>query len=100
VRVCAPPDCAERLAEVGVPLVPVGPPVRPLVHGGAPSAAADVSRLVAELIAEQFDKLPAAAKGCDALVATGLFPVTASAQSGAEDLGVRYMFAGYCQRVL
>ena len=23
-RVCAPPDCAERLAEVGVPLVPVG----------------------------------------------------------------------------
>jgi vancomycin aglycone glucosyltransferase len=28
VRMCAPPDCAERLAEVGVPLVPVGPPVR------------------------------------------------------------------------
>ncbi|MGH3812464.1 MAG: glycosyltransferase, partial [Pseudonocardiaceae bacterium] len=35
VRVCAPPDCAERLAEVGVPLVPVGQPVRPLVHGAA-----------------------------------------------------------------
>ena len=39
VQVCAPPDssglarCAERLAEVGVPLVPAGPPVRPLVHG-------------------------------------------------------------------
>jgi UDP:flavonoid glycosyltransferase YjiC (YdhE family) len=32
VRVCAPPDCAERLAGVGVPLVPVGPPVRQLVH--------------------------------------------------------------------
>jgi len=30
VRMCAPPDCAERLAEVGVPLVPVGEPVRPL----------------------------------------------------------------------
>jgi vancomycin aglycone glucosyltransferase len=29
VRMCAPPDCAERLAEVGVPLVPVGEPVRP-----------------------------------------------------------------------
>jgi hypothetical protein len=29
---CAPPDCAERLAEVGVPLVPVGEPVRPPVH--------------------------------------------------------------------
>jgi vancomycin aglycone glucosyltransferase len=26
VRVCAPEDCAERLAEVGVPLVPAGQP--------------------------------------------------------------------------
>ena len=32
-RMCTPPDRAERLAEVGVPLVPVGQPVRPLVHG-------------------------------------------------------------------
>jgi vancomycin aglycone glucosyltransferase len=38
VRMCAPPDCAERLAEVGVPLVPVGDPVRSLVHGAAPHA--------------------------------------------------------------
>jgi vancomycin aglycone glucosyltransferase len=38
VRVCAPPDSAERLAEVGVPLVPVGPPVRPLVHGATVAA--------------------------------------------------------------
>jgi vancomycin aglycone glucosyltransferase len=96
VRVCAPPDCAERLAEAGVPLVPVGPPVRQLVHGATPSSAADVPRLVAELIAEQFDKLPAAAEGCDALVATGLFPVTASAQSVAEKLRIRYVFAAYC----
>jgi vancomycin aglycone glucosyltransferase len=29
VRVCAPPDFAELLARVGVPLVPIGPPVRP-----------------------------------------------------------------------
>ena len=28
VLVCAPPDCAERLAEAGVPLVPAGQPVR------------------------------------------------------------------------
>ena len=96
VQMCAPVDCAERLAEVGVPLVPVGPPVRQLVHGATPSSAADVPRLVAELIAEQFDKLPAAAEGCDALVATGLFPVAASAQSVAEKLGIRYVFAAYC----
>ena len=36
-QVCAPPGCAEQLAEVGVPLVPVGQPVRPLVHGATPS---------------------------------------------------------------
>jgi vancomycin aglycone glucosyltransferase len=31
VRVCAPRDFAELLAEVGVPLVLVGRPVRPLL---------------------------------------------------------------------
>ncbi|OLB74472.1 MAG: glycosyl transferase [Actinobacteria bacterium 13_2_20CM_2_71_6] len=96
VRVCAPPDCAERLAEVGVPLVPVGPLVRQLMHGATPPSVADVPRRAAELIAEQFDKLPAAAEDCDALVATGLFPVAASAQSVAEKLGIRYVFAAYC----
>ena len=38
----------------GVPLVPVGQPVRPLVT---------------ELVAAQFDTVAAAAEGCDALVA-------------------------------
>ena len=95
-RMCAPPDCAERLAEVGVPLVPVGPPVRPLVHGATPPSVADVPRRAAELIAEQFDKLPAAAEGCDALVATGLFPVAAGARSVAEKLGIRSVFVSYC----
>ena len=33
-----------RLAEVGVPLVPVGQPVRPLVHGATPLPAAGVPR--------------------------------------------------------
>src|SRR5215204_7625693 len=67
VRVCAPPDCAERLAEVGVPLVPLGLPVRRLLDGATRPSAADVPRIQAELIAEQFDKLPAAAEDCDAL---------------------------------
>src|SRR2546430_95743 len=58
--VCAPPDCAERLAEVGVPLVPVGEPVRTLVHGATPPSPDDVPRLTAELIATWFDKVAAA----------------------------------------
>jgi vancomycin aglycone glucosyltransferase len=96
VRVCAPPDWAERLAAVGVPLVPLGPSVRRLMHGATPPSVADVPRRVAELIAEQFDELPAVAEGCDAVVATGLFPVAASAQSVAEKLGIRFVFAAYC----
>ena len=94
-RVCAPPDCAARLAEVGVPLVPVGPPVRDLVHG-TPLSAADVPRIAAGLIAAQFDTLAAAAQGCDALVVTGLAPAAAGARSVAEKLGIPSVHASYC----
>ena len=100
VRVCAPPDCAERLAEVGVPLVPVGQPVRPLLHGARPASAADVPRVAAELIAAQFDTLAEAAEGCDALVATGLLPAAAGARSVTENLGIRYVYAAYCPIIL
>jgi vancomycin aglycone glucosyltransferase len=97
VRVCAPPDeeFAERLAGVGVPLVPVGQSVRALVTGATPPSAADVPRRAAELIAAQFDKLAAAAEGCDALVATGILPAAAGARSVAEKLGIRYVYASY-----
>ena len=102
VWVCAPPDfsgldrCAERLSEVGVPLVPVGPPVRPLVHGATRPSPADLPRLAAEIMSVQFDKLVAAAEGCDALVASGLLPAAASARSVTEKLGIRYVYAAYC----
>jgi vancomycin aglycone glucosyltransferase len=102
VRVCAPPDfsgldrCAARLAEVGVALVPAGPPVRPLVHGAARPSPPDLPRLAAEIMAVQFDKLGPAAEGCDALVASGLLPAAASARSVTEKLGIRYVYAAYC----
>jgi vancomycin aglycone glucosyltransferase len=44
VPVWAPPDFAELLARVGMPLVPVGQPVRPLVTGATPPSAADLPR--------------------------------------------------------
>jgi vancomycin aglycone glucosyltransferase len=93
VRVCAPPDFAELLAGVGVPLVPVGRPVRPLVHGATPPSAAGVPRRAAELIAAQFDKVAEAAEGCDALVATGMMQF--AARSVTEKLGIRYVYASY-----
>src|SRR5215471_7910570 len=94
--VCAPPDCAERLAEVGVALVPVGEPVRSLVHGATPPSEADVPRLAAELIASWFDRVAAAAQGCDALVASGLMPAVAGARSVAEKLGIHSVHVSYC----
>jgi vancomycin aglycone glucosyltransferase len=96
VLMCAPPDCAERLAEVGVPLVPVGEPVRALVHQATPPSMADVPRRVAELIAAWFDKVAAAAEGCDALVASGLMPAAAGARSVAEKLGIPSVHVSYC----
>src|SRR5499433_2346717 len=96
VLVCAPPDCADRLAEVGVPLVPVGEPVRPMVHGERPPSVADVPRRITELIAAWFDKVAAAAEGCDALVATGLMPAAAGARSVAEKLGIHSVHVSYC----
>ena len=74
VRVCAPPDFAELLARVGVPLVPVGQPVRPMVHGATTPSAADPPWRAAELVAARFDTVAAVAEGCDALVATGVMP--------------------------
>ncbi len=93
--VCAPPDCAGRLAEVGVPLVPVGEPVRQLVHGVRPPSAADVPRIVSDLMAAWFDKVAAAADGCDALVASGLIPAAAAARSVAEKLGIHSVHVSY-----
>ena len=95
VRVCAPPDkeFAELLAGVGVPLVPIGEPVRPIMHGATPPPAADLSRRRVELVAAQFDTVAAAAERCDALVAAGLMQV--AARSVAEKLGIRYVYASY-----
>jgi vancomycin aglycone glucosyltransferase len=94
--VCAPPDCAERLAEVGVPLVPAGAPVRALVHGTKPPSPDDVPRLTAELIATWFDTVAAAAEGCDALVASGVIPAAVGARSVAEKLGIGSVHVSYC----
>jgi vancomycin aglycone glucosyltransferase len=96
VLACAPPDCAERLAEAGVPLVPAGDPVRALVHAAKPPSPDDVPRLTAELIATWFDKVAAAAQGCDALVASGVIGVGLAARSVAEKLGIPSAHVSYC----
>lgn len=101
VRVCAPPDFAELLARVGVPLVPAGPSVRQMVRqvvtGATPPSAAD---LAAGVVAAQFDAVAAAAEGCHAVVAGGLTPAAAGARSVTEKLGIRYVHVTFCPRWL
>jgi len=95
VRVCAPPDeeFMELFTRVGVTLIPLGPSTRSIAAGlKAPSPDA-AFRLAAELVAARFATLPAAAEGCDVLVATGLMP--AGARSVAEKLGIRYVLATF-----
>ncbi|MER5321583.1 glycosyltransferase [Streptosporangium roseum] len=102
VRVCAPPDedFAERLAGVGVPLVPVGQSARALTTAAPPPSPANLPRRAAELIASQFDVVTAAAEGCDVLVATGAMPAAAGARSVAEKLGIRSVSVTFQQLTL
>jgi vancomycin aglycone glucosyltransferase len=95
VRMCAPPDeeFAQRLAGLGMQLVPVGPPVRALMSGTTPPSAAELSRYRTELVDAQFDILPAAVQGCDALVAAGLAQI--AARSVAEAAGIHYVYVSY-----
>ncbi|ADB29498.1 glycosyl transferase family 28 [Kribbella flavida DSM 17836] len=98
--VCAPPDeeFAELLAGAGVPLVPVGQSARALTKSAPPPSS--IPERAAELIASQFAVLPAAAQGCDALVATGMIPTVAGALSIAEKLGIRSVSVTFQQLTL
>ncbi|WP_346054374.1 glycosyltransferase [Amycolatopsis dongchuanensis] len=95
VRICTPPDedFAPRPAEFGIPRVPVGPSVRELMRDTAPLSAAELSRYRTELVSAQFEALPAAAAGCDVLVAAGLAQV--AARSVAEAAGISYVYVAY-----
>lgn len=101
VRVCAPPDeeFAERLAAVGVPMVPVSDPVRALVTGTPPTAS-DFDLRVASLVSAYYDAIMAEAEAGDVVVATGLFPSTAGVRSAAEKLGLEYVYLGLQPTVL
>ncbi|GAA0268254.1 glycosyltransferase [Cryptosporangium japonicum] len=93
VRLCVPPDeeFVDRLAGLGLPAVPVGPPIRALTSGSAPPSAATLARYRSALLDAQFDRLPAAAADCDALLAVGLAQV--GARSVAEAAGIPYVYA-------
>ncbi|MFI6318511.1 glycosyltransferase [Nonomuraea sp. NPDC050556] len=96
IRMCAPPDCAERLAEVEVPMVPVGTSMRAMMHGKKPPSLKDMPRLDAEAIATQLEQVPPAAEGCDAMVVSGGLSAAVGVRSVAEKLGIPYVYVFYC----
>lgn len=92
--VCAPPDeeFARLLSDLDVPMIPVGEAVRPLVTGRTTPSTTDPIKRTAGILSGQYAALIAAAEGCDAVVATGLFPVAAAARSAADTLGLRFHY--------
>ncbi|WP_329316298.1 glycosyltransferase [Streptomyces sp. NBC_01278] len=99
VRMCAPPDFAEVLDRAGIPLAPIGQPIRPVVKaavtGTTPMPAEGLPARAAALVATTYEAVAPAAEGCDVMVATGLLPAAAGARSAAEELGIPYRFVAY-----
>jgi len=93
VRVCAPPDAEERLTEFGIDVVPVGQSLRAMMRG---MTEGPEPRRPADELAEQFDAVPAAAEGCDVVLATGVLSAAIGVRSVAESLGIPYFYAAYC----
>ncbi|MDG4897140.1 glycosyltransferase [Mesorhizobium sp. WSM4976] len=105
-RVSAPGDAefAALLTRAGVPLAPAFAPVREwakeMVNRSRSASPEDRAKLIsgqaAEIAARQYEALSAAAEGCDAVVAFGLFPPCAAARLVAEQRGMRYMLGTFC----
>lgn len=97
--VCAPPDeeFVALLDRAGVPLAPAFSSVRAWVSKAlANPGSVDLRTRAAEIVAAQYEAIGAAAQGCDAILATGLFPSTAAARLVSETMGVPYVYAAYC----
>lgn len=93
VRLCVPPDFQEWLTGLGFEARPIGPSMRKaLATAARPHYTAEQLRPMAERqIVAQFDRLAAAAEGCDLLLSQT--PQFTAARSVAEWLGIPYVFA-------
>lgn len=101
VLMCAPPDTefVELLAHNQVPLVPALASVRQWVEQ-ARNTGMKLPELAHIMTAKQSDIINAAADGCDAIVATGLFPSRAAAQLVAESRGIYFASVHLCPQYL
>jgi vancomycin aglycone glucosyltransferase len=101
-RVCAPADeeFAKLLAGIGVEMVPAASPQRMMVAGSASLAPEGLPQRAAAMTAAQYEVVGAAAADCAAIVATGLVPSVAGAQSAAERLGIPFSYVSYFPTML
>jgi vancomycin aglycone glucosyltransferase len=97
VRVCAPPDFRDWIDGLGISFTPVGPELSS-TGKASPSAAPPTPeqrrQMVEASVTAQFEAVTAAARACDVIVAAGYLVV--AARTVAEQMGIRYVWAGYC----
>ena len=108
VHLCVPPDFRDWIEGLGMAVTPIGPELSKAAApraaaASAPAAPAPPSperrRQMAEAtVATQFETIPAAARGCDVIVAATALQI--AARSVAEKMGIPYVFAAYCPTVL
>jgi vancomycin aglycone glucosyltransferase len=103
VRICAPPDFREWVEGFRIPFFPIGPEVRSTAKtpptgptGGppAPPTPEQIRRMMEGTVATQFETIPKAAEGCDAIVAANALQI--AARSIAEKMRIRHVFVSWC----
>ena len=98
-RLCAPPDFRDWVESFGIAFVPLGPELRwtatakPMAAPTRPSAEL-LRQMIEGTVATQFETIPAAAEGCDVIVAGNALNI--AARSVTEQMGIRYVFVAYC----
>jgi len=93
VRLCVPPNFIDWAQSLGFTATPVGIEMR-APRAGAPSPPPPIP----DLIADQFDSVGAAAKGCDVILGANAHQY--AARSIAELLGIPYLNALYAPTAL
>lgn len=102
-RMCVPPDFRDWIDGLGIPVVPIGPVLRPAAQAGPPAGQAagqalltpeQQHLLIEDTLGTQFATIPAAAQGCGIILGAGVQQI--AARSIAEMLGVPYIHVSYC----
>ncbi|HEV7690445.1 MAG TPA: glycosyltransferase [Hyphomonadaceae bacterium] len=89
-------EFVELTHRAGVEMIPALMPVKRWIAEMGPVAKTDFPRVISTMMTGQLEAIGSAAKGCDAIVATGLVPSAAAAQAVAEKMGIRYEHLSLC----